>query len=590
MRKTIYLTIIISLFILPASAANLTVEMQDKQGDRINSDIELREDGSAVAGPSASIDTTVNDGENYTLIQETTQGPNVTMYNFSITQDLDLRPTVYENENPKENFLANTDSLYFISSDFNFSKAEFEAERNQPDSIAKCNSISNNECTSWTVNTTSQYESSYTNSIFRYNVTTFSGYTAGEEAPLPEIQNIEIYNVSKVQDRRNNGVLIDSGLNSTFQVEQKNATEYRLEFNVTNNGSDTWVLTTDDKLLHSGLNQSWDVNESDDIYYRINDSIKEGGTFNSGKVSWNTGNGGELGVGDNLSAEYIINISQGSTNTFDQYFNASTTSDTSDQDFHELRTLILGAIEPLIDKPENESIIQNNREFTLNGTVNCLEGDCGEVTANPRQNESSGQQLISGNEFEVLDSNNNCANLLEDESCTVNWSINASVDPNTFHELDFSASSNYSEIDEEDSADSIVEVQDILMIDLDWNVTEFGVLDPGEKDNPAERNNEGYNLTVEEESNTVDNLWIKASSLISRRNDNYQIDPTFMSWSDTPSITDSRYNFSETYQSLNYSQLSPGTTKTLYYWLNVPYGITIGEYTGTMTFKANQSQ
>jgi hypothetical protein len=349
-------------------------------------------------------------------------------------------------------------------------------------------------------------------------------------------------------------------------------------------------LTTDDKLLHSGLNQSWDVNESDDIYYRINDSIKEGGTFNSGKVSWNTGNGGELGVGDNLSAEYIINISQGSTNTFDQYFNASTTSDTSDQDFHELRTLILGAIEPLIDKPENESIIQNNREFTLNGTVNCLEGDCGEVTAIPRQNESSGQQLISGNEFEVLDSNNNCANLLEDESCTVNWSINASVDPNTFHELDFSASSNYSEIDEEDSADSIVEVQDILMIDLDWNVTEFGVLDPGEKDNPAERNNEGYNLTVEEESNTVDNLWIKASSLISRRNDNYQIDPTFMSWSDTPLITDSRYNFSETYQSLNYSQLSPGTTKTLYYWLNVPYGITSGEYTGTMTFKANQSQ
>lgn len=588
MRKTLYLITLVLFLASSASAANLTVEILDSDDNRIDSQLELRQDGGDIAGPSSFLDTTLTDGENYTLIQNIDSGPDVTIYNFSINQDLDLKPTIYRNQNPEKNFLTDTDPLYFVNQDFNFSKAEFTVSRDQPDSIAKCNSISSNECSSWTVESTSQYESSYSGSTFKYNVTSFSGYTSGQEAPLPEIQNIQIFNVSEVQDQRNNGELVDEGLNKTFQIKQQNPTEYRFEFNVSNNGSDTWILTTDDELSHRILNQSWPINETDDIYYRINGSLKEGGTFNSGEVDWNTGNGGELEVNESLSAEYIVNVTQDSTNIFDQYFNASTTSSTSDQDYHQLKTKILGFLDLELDRPQNNSVVQNNRAFTLNGTVSCVDGDCGDINSVPRQNESTGQEQFTGSEFETLEGNSTCSTLFEGQNCVVNWSVNATADPNTFHELDFKASSNYSEIEENNTEENIVEVRDILMIDLDWDVVDFGVLDPGEEANPAENNSDGYNLTVEEDSNTVDNLWLKASSLVSEQNSNYTIAPGNMSWAEQNSYSAST-NFTSSYSILD-TELSPGTTKTLYYWLDVPYGITSGGYTGTMTFKANRTQ
>ena len=37
------------------------------------------------------------------------------------------------------------------------------------------------------------------------------------------------------------------------------------------------------------------------------------------------------------------------------------------------------------------------------------------------------------------------------------------------------------------------------------------------------------------------------------------------------------------------TDLAPGTLKTFYYWLDVPFGILNGAYTGSITFKANQT-
>ena len=137
MRKITYL-IFLSLLAASASGASLTVEIIDSQGDRLNSQLTLKQDGSTVADSSGYIDTNVNNGENYTLIQKIDRGPNVTIQNFSINQNLDLKPTIYFKQSPQEDFLTDTDPLYYIKQNFNFSKAQIETERSQePDSIAR---------------------------------------------------------------------------------------------------------------------------------------------------------------------------------------------------------------------------------------------------------------------------------------------------------------------------------------------------------------------------------------------------------------------------------------------------------------------
>ena len=396
------------------------------------------------------------------------------------------------------------------------------------------------------------------------------------------VEDIEIFNVTAEQDKRTGGNLVDEGLNKTFSVGQKEPSLYRFEFNVSNNGTEAWNLTASDLLIHRGLNPSWNVS---DIYYRIDQQVNEGGNFSDGDVEWNTSNNGDLEVNDSLLAEYIVNISDSSSTQYDQEFEANT-SEIWGSDQHVLDVTIYGELNATIDRPLNDSVVQNNRVFTLNGTVECLNGDCGDITADVRQNSSTGQQLIEGQEFEVIDSNSSCT-LLEQQSCTVEWDINATGDANTVHELDFNVSSEYSEIQEKETLDSIVEIRDILITSLDYDVVDFGLLDPGEEQNPAENNSAGYNLTVEEDSNTVDNLWIKASNLTSEQDSSYRIPYYNMSYYEQNNYSE-RNQFTDYYSLLD-TDLGPGTVKTLYYWLDVPYGILSGEYTGTITFKANQS-
>lgn len=579
MRKEITLLLLLIASSFSVSAVNLTMEIQDSNSQTVGADLEVQQDNSVIKQASNNLESELNSGENYTLIQEIDEGPDVEIYNFSIDQNFDFRPTLYQNQSPQK-FLIDLDPLYYIDQSINFSEASLSIQKDQPTTIAKCNTI-NNGCSNWQTQGIQGYNTSYAGGIFEYNVTSFSGYTSGTEAPQPSIENIQIFNVTSQQDRRTGGTLLDEGLNKTFDIGQKNPDFYRFEFNVSNNGSSAWNLSGSDILAHRGLNSEWNVN---DIYYRINQQVNEGGTFSNGDMEWNTSENGDLEVNDSLSAEYVVNISDLSSNIYDQEFEANTT-DTWDVDNHILDILVYGEINASIDRPENDSVVQNNRVFTLNGTLECLNGDCGDVSADARRNTSSGQELSQGQEFDIIDSNSTCT-LLEQQSCTVEWDINATGDDNTFHEIDFNASSEYGEVSEDNTEDTLVEIRDILITSLDYDVVDFGLLDPGEEQNPAENNSVGYNLTVEEDSNTVDNLWIKASNLTSEQDSSYQIPYYNMSYNQQNQYPGTP--FTEDYSLVN-SSIQPGAVKTFYYWLDVPYGILKGEYSGTITFKANQS-
>ena len=584
MKKTLLCLTLIYLTGLTAGV-NFTAQVWDAEENVQNADITLEQQDSLIAEGS-TIDQEINAGENYNLTQEVS-GLEIKIKNFSIQEDFDFRPRILDIQTPEaDDFLTDLDQFYFVNQSLNFNSASINTGKtNEPDRIAKCTSFQNLECQNWEINSTSDYNDnsgSLGTETYTYTVNDFSAYSSGNNASLPEIQNIEVFNATSQTDQRNDGKLIDEGLNKTFQIGQKNSGIYRFEFNISNSGSESWELTAEDALQHSGLNQSWTVS---DIYYRLNGVKENNDPSNDGSINWDTGNGGTVNPGESLSAEYIVNITQDSTNEFAQTFEANSTDGTSDRDKHVLKTLIYGNLEASIDRPENNSVLQNNREFKLNGTISCVDGDCGDIGSEPRRNTSTGQQAFDNQYFEVLNSNSTCS-LLEDEQCTVEWDVNATGEKNTVHELDFEASSGYTKVDSTSTEENLVEIRDIIMMDLDWDVVDFGVLDPGEKENPAENNSDGYNLTIEEDSNTVDNLWVKASNLTSEQDSSYQIPYFNMSYDEQNQYPGTA--FTQNYSLLD-SDLARGTVKTFYYWLDVPYGIIRGGYSGTITFKSNQT-
>lgn len=589
MKKLLLITAII-LFTGLSTAANLTVEVWDENQNIQNADLTLEQDGSVI-DEGTVIDTELNNGENYNLTQQV-NGLEVTIYNLSISQDLDFRPRILDKQTPQgQDYLTDLDPFYFVnqSGSFSFSSAEIDTGKaSVPDRVARCTDFQSFECQNWEVSSTSDYEDNapLSSETYTYTVESFSAYSTGNNASLPVINNLEIFNVTDLEDQRNSGNLIDEGLNKTFLVDQKDWNEYRFEFNISNSGSEEWELSSGDTLEHRGLNSSWSVNGSE-IYYEISQEY-EGGTFQSGSIEWNTGNGGILQSGEAMSAGYVVNISQASTSIYNQEFEANSTNGGSDIDFHELEVLIYGVVDAVIDSPEQDSIVQNNRNFTLNGTVECLDGDCGDISLTPRRNDSNGQIEFTGDVFEVQASEfTGCDNLLEGEVCDVSWSVNATGDIDTRHEIDFLAQSSYPEVGSDSTTISEVTIRDILLIDLDWNTVDFGLLDPGERDRPAENNSAGYNLTVEEDSNRIDNLWLKGSNLVHQENSNYTIGIGNMSYAEQNDVGQAS-NLTKEYSLID-SDLAPETLKTFYYWLDVPFGILNGAYAGSITFKANQT-
>ena len=265
-------------------------------------------------------------------------------------------------------------------------------------------------------------------------------------------------------------------------------------------------------------------------------------------------------------------------------FNASA-SDARDSDSQFLEVQPYGGLELTIENPGDGSIVQNNRNFTVNGTVECVDGYCGEVSTVLRRNSSTGMVEAYGEELEVV-SHDECGELGRGENCSVNWTVNATGSDDTDLEIDFTASSNLSEVSTRDSGDHRITIEDILMVDLDWSETDFGLLDPGEENVSAQRNQQGYNVTIPEESNTVDNLWIKASELVNDQNSNYTIPAENLSYSNNTVETETRLKPS--YQLMG-EGLAPGTVRNLAFWLDVPYGILNGRYSGKITFKVNET-
>lgn len=432
--------------------------------------------------------------------------------------------------------------------------------------------------------------------LFSISVSSATSFGTGVNEPLPNLTQISVYDVTglSVSEKETQGTLVTSGINSTLTVnQQQSQREYRFSFKITNEGDSSWEINESDQLYHDGLNSSWNVNK---IWYNISQDY-DSGSFSSGKLDWNTSQGGTLAPGETMYAKYLVDISLTNSEFYSPYFLVNDTSNnTGSEDYHELDLNKLGTLNINLEDPPNQTVVTQNKTFIMNATLSCQNGECGEVNASPRYNQSSTADTLipegAGTPFYTVNQNQKtCSNdLKKDQSCEVSWDVNATGNLESYRWIDINASSSFSDISSIDSVDHQVQINMAILINTSWDTTDFGVLDPGQKDQPAQGNsNLSYNITVPEESNLVDNLWIKATDLTSQlKPDNYSIGAGNLSYS-LQNNAGAASNISNTYQSIK-SDISPGTVLNTFFWIDVPTGIYKGGYNGTMYFKANSTR
>ncbi len=422
---------------------------------------------------------------------------------------------------------------------------------------------------------------------------------AGQETPQPTLQEIEIYDVEglSASDRETGGYLVTSGINQTFSINHSERYhEYRFEFIIENEGDGEWNLDDGDVMEHENLDPGWGIDESGDVWYNTTSERYFGGAFQDGDIEWDTSPGGTVGTGETLFAKYVVNISTEAEDLRDQYFLVNTTDDEYEgsEDYHELDVKRFGALYPVLVEPPNDTKVQKNRFFEMMAEVTCLEGVCGEVDTSIRYNETGdADTLVQENSAEPFYTNASntatcSADLGLDETCSERFFVNATGETESYHLLDTNASSSYSDIDNNSSDDNQVQINEVLMVDAQFDAVEFGLLDPGTENSSATGNEDlAYNISIPEESNTVDNLWIRATEMESQEREDYNIQPGNASYS-TENDVDTSERLSSSYQLLA-NNLVPGSVLTTFYWLDVPYGIYQGGYNGTLYFKVNST-
>ncbi len=420
---------------------------------------------------------------------------------------------------------------------------------------------------------------------------TFGGGT-GE--PLPNVTALEVYDVSSATDKETGGTLSASGLNTTLELSQREETQYRFSFRLRNDGNDDWVIENADELFHSGLDTAWEVTK---VWYNIT-ADNDGGSFSGGRVDWDTGNNGVLRneTGNRtMYAKYLVNVSVESTSSYSQEFLVNDTSTISgSQDLHTLKVTKHGFIDVELQEPPENTFVGRYENFVMNASATCRNGECGEVSLSARYNESETADTLipenSGTPFYTQGSNTRTCDtgLAKGEKCFLTWDVNATGTLSSLHLLDANASSTVSSIPRNDSEDHLVEIEKPVILNVTWDEIDFGVLDPGQVDRSAQNNSDlRYNVTIDPDSSSVDDLWIRATDLTSNSFD-YRIPAYNLSYSLTNDIGTESF-LSNSYQHVA-SGLSPGDVLTTYYWIDVPLGIYNGGYTGTVYFKANSTR
>ncbi|MBD3155695.1 MAG: hypothetical protein GF368_03500, partial [Candidatus Aenigmarchaeota archaeon] len=258
-------------------------------------------------------------------------------------------------------------------------------------------------------------------------------------------------------------------------------------------------------------------------------------------------------------------------------------------------------LEVVLVNPPSTLSVTRETNFTVNATVYCRDGSCGNVQGTVRYNLSSVNpdtpvNTSSGDSpLYVQDSPQSALKscgtnpLAQDEYCNISWVINATGLENSGWELGVLFNSTASGISDNHTTNATITITHCSCDITLWSPAEidFGTLNPNTDENTAAGNSANdYNITVNEGS-CDSNLWIKGEDLT---NSTYgtTISIGNVTWSNSTDDYSSSYNMTTDYSLIN---MSVGERKriTTYYWINTPI-ILAGKYTGNVTIFANETE
>ena len=237
------------------------------------------------------------------------------------------------------------------------------------------------------------------------------------------------------------------------------------------------------------------------------------------------------------------------------------------------------------------NVIQNNT-FTINATVYCRVGNCGNVNGTARYNFTSlnpdtpinitpGNKPFYINETPALSMKSCPTNPLNvNEFCNLTWTVNATGDVNTDWKIGALFNSSDIEIEENHTDNVTVSIISCTVdIDAQWSSINFGLLNPSTNQNNATGNlgNE-YNITVNPGSCNLD-LYINGTDLTNTTLGS-QISVENVTWSNTSNTYEQSFNLSSTAAVLKLN-VPENVNITTWYWINVP-AVYAGYYNGTV--------
>jgi len=253
----------------------------------------------------------------------------------------------------------------------------------------------------------------------------------------------------------------------------------------------------------------------------------------------------------------------------------------------------------LLPSPAVTTQVGQNKTFVVNATVNCTNGNCGNVQGTVRYNASSNNPdtAISTTQgdtpFWTNTNPKSCSNnpLNEGDSCTLTWNVNATGNLHTYWKIGVlftgsSASSNHTE-------NATVEISIVLILHLSDNLINSYYLNPdctGSIQSSLSPNTTGacasnnpINVSLDENSNDAEGIYIKGTDMTS--GNSYYIRVGNITWNRVSTYS-TGYELSYDYQEI-ISPAPAGTNQTTYYWLDVPGGIAAQSYNGTIYIMAN---
>ncbi|MEA3255725.1 MAG: hypothetical protein U9Q22_07830 [Candidatus Altiarchaeota archaeon] len=321
-------------------------------------------------------------------------------------------------------------------------------------------------------------------------------------------------------------------------------------------------------------------NTTADAYLGINSSNSSGHAV----FTWNTSS---AGVGTYYPK---CNITEDPS----VYYNASEVNEANTT----VNITSLGYLEVNLTMPPTGVLnhVGQNKTFVMNASVTCRGADCGNVDGTARYNTTSSQHdtempVGSGSPFHIVGAQNtqDCLNnpLSQNESCTLNWTVNATGAVYSTWNVGVKFTSQSAGTASTDSAEISIDM--VLVMTVSNYTLDFGVgidsVDPSE--NCSSAKNDPITITMDENSNNADAIWIKGTDLTAGAN---AIGVGNITWSKGTSCATAKgdgnflsYDYKKVHETL-----VAGDSIDTYYWIDIP-PTPFAVYTGSMYIMANAS-